>query len=569
MEVDEQAQASEDGAADTSEDDDDDVSVEITEMPSEEEEDLPCAQPKVVLKPLTARETRAALKRGRLPPAEPEQPSRRAKTPTRSRARPTPARAQPERARLASVVVQPKVTMRATSPQEDGEPTGGMAGLTIRRALEFVHGTQLQTASRALLESRLAVLEEAYQKFKADYQRAMSAKATRAQRRQFPSGSYTRMEDHYIEARATMSERIRMMMDRSYAPSAASTRSEDSGASELMRARLVELEMQAPLPAFDGNLLQWAQFREAFMHDVHQSKVLTPRQKLRKLQGAVTGTAKRILGDWAVRDESYEPAWHTLCQAYDRDYHTIHALLREVHTARAVTQPDFESYHGLLSTMRNAHRRLLSYLSHEEAFEYMLMYELEIRLDSVAREQWEMTNSTSARPTLRDMEEFIERRARSGQAALNASRATTSGGPRGRPAPNHRAATTTGTSSAPPQRTTALCRLCRLPHALYRCQEFLSQRVNRRRELTIQWNLCVNCFRAGHQAAQCQAGECRRCPGQKHNSVLCPVAEAELNRTRAIPAAATATPSTSMAAVAATTERDESLSASHSSSSRE
>lgn len=424
-------------------------------------------------------------------------------------------------------------TARSTSGgSHNEEEPGGPACGTIRRAQEFVNTREFLTVSPERLEIQMRLLDDAYVKFQSAYSRFTSTKTCRSHRRQFSATYYGDMEEIYMSTRAAMMrqvEHLRRPPPPQFPSPVASTSGNaraESGAAELMRARVAEMEMQAALPRFDGDLLQWAAFREAFEHDVHRSEHLTPVQKLRKLQSAVSGMAEKILGPWPARPESYEPAWRSLCKAYEREYHTIHAIIREIHQAARVAKSDFDTYHTLLSTVRNARRHLLMIVSPTEAFDYMLMYELEARLDSAAREQWEMSNGELARPRLEHLEDFIERRARSSRAAALAGDEVALAARQAPVGGSNRQQSAAGAATPARAPTTISCRLCRTNHALYRCPEFLALSVPRRNELATQWRICLNCFRANHTTAHCRQGTCRRCPGQKHNSVLCPVANA-------------------------------------------
>lgn len=65
------------------------------------------------------------------------------------------------------------------------------------------------------------------------------------------------------------------------------------------------------------------------------------------------------------------------------------------------------------------------------------------------------------------------------------------------------------------------CYLCDGQHFLFRCSHFLGKTLPSRWQFISQANVCPNCLRGLHTAAQCESGGCKKCPGQKHNSVMC------------------------------------------------
>lgn len=71
-------------------------------------------------------------------------------------------------------------------------------------------------------------------------------------------------------------------------------------------------------------------------------------------------------------------------------------------------------------------------------------------------------------------------------------------------------------------------------HPVHRCRLWQGYTVNQRRLVLRQFNRCENCLKANHlNGKPCYGGECPHCPGgQMHNSWLCPVMEATMQRQR-------------------------------------
>lgn len=77
---------------------------------------------------------------------------------------------------------------------------------------------------------------------------------------------------------------------------------------------------------------------------------------------------------------------------------------------------------------------------------------------------------------------------------------------------------------APPLRLK--CINCNGEHGLCRCEDFkYRMTAGQRRSFALERIAgrggCINCFKTTHLAEQCTDGECRKCRGQRHNSLLC------------------------------------------------
>lgn len=65
------------------------------------------------------------------------------------------------------------------------------------------------------------------------------------------------------------------------------------------------------------------------------------------------------------------------------------------------------------------------------------------------------------------------------------------------------------------------CYVCDGPHHMFRCTHFLAKTLPARWQYVSAESICPNCLRGLHSAMYCEVGGCKKCKGQKHNSVLC------------------------------------------------
>jgi hypothetical protein len=182
------------------------------------------------------------------------------------------------------------------------------------------------------------------------------------------------------------------------------------------------------------------------------------------------------------------------------------------------------------------------------SWDQRLIHDMVECLDETIAYEWEMKRKVDALPTFTELIDFLERQARGlvhrHQASTSSQNPSTPHS--GRQSHSIRAeqsqqgsSTSKGSSTARRPSAPAgplKCPLCRGPHGLYHCGDFLSLSIRGRWERVKGWKLCPNCLRSEHPIKECSFGVCKRCNGeQKHNSILC-------SNSPAIAAKATAEP---------------------------
>lgn len=89
---------------------------------------------------------------------------------------------------------------------------------------------------------------------------------------------------------------------------------------------------------------------------------------------------------------------------------------------------------------------------------------------------------------------------------------------RARQIPNER-----GTRQEPPAKKNKpnACGFCGGSHTLCKCQAFRTSILDAKKKFVAEKNLCESCFSPTHVAQMCLDKACDKCPGQKHNTLLC------------------------------------------------
>lgn len=385
-------------------------------------------------------------------------------------------------------------------------PAGLTLGLhALKRYGEGDTLEQIDKWSEQALRVRLPRLEDAWLAFESTFNEQKNLTLTEDQIEAIGK-CFREGEEIYLNVKTQMHIRLE-----SFQPAALST------PNHMRQTVQVQLAEPACVPKFSGNEIEWANFRDAFMTEIHANARYTDAQKLRKLLGLLEGRAKSAMGTWTTSNEgAYTMALSALCKLYDNEYGTVQAHLRKVFALKPIQQASSYGLREILDTVRGAQRQLLLSLSPQQLGEYILLHQIEQLLDTENRAQWGMRRTTDALPTLAQMFEFLELRA---SLLANVPRLSQEESRRA-PAVNltQASSTATGRSTEPPPK----CDLCpNQQHWPYRCPKFKMLPIADRLAYVERRKMCAGCFSLKHMSANCTDRKCPRC-NVRHNSCLCP-----------------------------------------------
>lgn len=364
---------------------------------------------------------------------------------------------------------------------------------------------EVDRLSENALRIRLARLEDTWLAFEKSFNEQKNAELTEPQIEAIVK-CFSEGEEIYLRAKTEMHSRLENVQ-----PVALAT------PNSLRQTVQVQLAEPVCVPKFTGNELEWANFRDAFMTEIHANARYTDAQKLRKLLSLLEGRAKNAMGTWTTsNDNAYPMALDALCKLYDNEYGTIQAHMRKVFALKPIQHASSDNLRNILDTVRGTQRQLLLLLSPEKIGEYVLLHQIEQLLDAENRAQWGMRRTTDALPTLVQMYDFIELRAslltnvpqssrdemRRPAAPLSTQPFNISNGRNNEPQPK--------------------CDLCPNQHHWpYRCQKFKAFAMADRISYVARRKMCACCFSLKHTTANCTDRQCPRC-NIRHNSCLCP-----------------------------------------------
>lgn len=280
------------------------------------------------------------------------------------------------------------------------------------------------------------------------------------------------------------------------------------------------------VPKFNGEQHKWLAFYSSFKSMVHD-KNYSSIEKFHYLYNSLIDRARHVIGGLDTAD-SYEEAWKTLVKRYDNKRLLVNAHLQHFVNFQLSSRPGSNDLLSLVDVTLLTTRSLRTMEVPIEGWDAILVHLISRKLDDKTREFWETEQKSTDIPTLQNMLDCIESRARTLQLAeeakgtANASRSNTNNNQRqqqGRPT----AAVNTTVATTNLGTTPAGCLLCKQDHWLHRCPQLTNAPVDTRFNLIKGIpNLCFNCLRVGHVKIECRSSGCKHCPdNQRHNTLLC------------------------------------------------
>lgn len=173
---------------------------------------------------------------------------------------------------------------------------------------------------------------------------------------------------------------------------------------------------------FYGVYAKWSEWKSSFDSMVHNT-ALNDTKKIYMLKQCLAGQAERILSGWQVIGENYADAYKTVCEIYENRYRIVMAHLDELHSIPKTETESYESIRAMIDTTNSVMRQLRVCGSPVEHWDQFLAHHLITRMSPRALATWETSQDLKQMPTVQEVLQFLEKRAR-GQ--LNFTQASTS-----------------------------------------------------------------------------------------------------------------------------------------------
>lgn len=241
------------------------------------------------------------------------------------------------------------------------------------------------------------------------------------------------------------------------------------------------------LPTFNGSYETWLGFSDTFKSIVHDNDTIPATQKLHYLKSCLNNEASEIIHSLEISAENYTVAWDLLSNRYDNK-----KVIIESHTRALLQTPQVSKDFSLRSLVDHVQKHLRALRALKESvdsWDTILVLIIKDKLTNAIREKFEDISSDSKVSTMKELLEFLQRRAqfedtKSPSSSEKSIKHDSKSGLKISPVQHAYVASNQGKPA---------CYYCKGEHTMYKCDDFLkltsADRLTEARRLT----LCTNC----------------------------------------------------------------------------
>ncbi|XP_055614858.1 uncharacterized protein LOC129761170 [Toxorhynchites rutilus septentrionalis] len=272
---------------------------------------------------------------------------------------------------------------------------------------------------------------------------------------------------------------------------------------------------QIKLQTFDGSIDEWLSFRDLYMSLIHCKTDLPEVEKFHYLKGCLVGEARSLIDSLAITKANYQIAWDAVMKRYNDSKMLKRRQVQALFNLPSVSRESVGELQSLLESFDRILQTLDQLIQPADYKDLLLLVLLCSRLDSTTRRSWEEHSTAREQDTVKDLTDFLHKRIR----VLCSLPTKSIGAKLDYASSSKRKLPSTKMSHS--ATSNGQCVACPGNHLLYQCPKFNSMSVSSRDKLLRSLSLCRNCFRRGHQAADCNSRYvCRNCKA-KHHTLAC------------------------------------------------
>lgn len=268
------------------------------------------------------------------------------------------------------------------------------------------------------------------------------------------------------------------------------------------------------LPSFSGDILQWPTFRDKFVALVDSDPDLSPIEKFHLLAGCVTDRAATVVNSLKMTDMNYPIVWRKLIDQFDNPRLSASTLVDGLLSFRRM---EFETVPGLSAFLHVFDESLqsLKMFDIEDVSSFIMFVLANKNLPRGTRELFEKENSNTF-PGIEDLVKFVRCRIKileniDGAAGKHMPKDKSNGRFSGKPIGKLMMVSAQG--DANPK-----CPICKAPHDIQVCSEFLSMQAPKRFKMITSFRRCFRCLSATHVSSACTSDVfCVTCKGSHHS----------------------------------------------------
>lgn len=315
---------------------------------------------------------------------------------------------------------------------------------------------------------------------------------------------------------------------------------------------------------FDGTLLKWKQFMERYTAAIHNNDDVSAAYKFSYLLNSLKGKAADSLKGYNPNKDNYDAAWNKLYKDYNRSYPLAREYLHQFFQLKAISEiATAEELRRITNVTNETIMNLKSLDYPVEHWSMIIVHVLHGLLNNKLAYDWnlELRNVLDDNPTTENMVEFLEKHASaatstseprqnlsivapaaqanrsdsrnhgsaSSQKSSRASSQASAHGPNQTPTKGFGQGSSHGTDI----KWDHPCGACNKNHMIYYCPVFKPASLKERLRIVKNKELCMLCLRTGHplercfDKTQCSSSTCVANGTTKHNSMVCPVKNAD------------------------------------------
>lgn len=274
------------------------------------------------------------------------------------------------------------------------------------------------------------------------------------------------------------------------------------------------------LPLFKGDLVEWPVFRDRFAVLIGDHPDLCKKERFCYLLGCLAGRALDAIKNIPVSDDTYDLAWSTLTEHFDKPRRLATIIIDKLIAAPVQSQESLDGLKDFLSVFTD-HVSILESLDVPSLGDFLL-FTLAFRcLPWSTRKGFEASNTTEF-PVFSEVVAYVKAR-----VSLLETTACSSNPKQ----PTHEQPKASvlrcnlknpkeiaGVAVARPEKPSAeKCLFCPGNHLSANCSKFIQMSLDERYAAVQKFKLCFRCLSFTHRCLQCNVvNSCMKCSGSHH-----------------------------------------------------
>lgn len=396
---------------------------------------------------------------------------------------------------------------------------------TARRGQIKTQITKFQTYVSGLADSdnltqlrlRKEKIEQCWEEFNL-IQNGLEALTDSAEQRQYRDD----FENAYFSVLAEAEDKLSVQKYANKQPGAeienVSIPSQSTVSAPLIKMRPLEI------PTFTGNFEEWSTFQDLFNSMVHMNSNIAEVQKFVYLRMYLAGEALGMVQNLATNAANYTVAWTMITTRYNNRRILIQSHTKAIYELEPIYKESGWRLRALTNNL-NMHMQALKAHGHDpEGWGALLLHIILIKLDPSTMRKWESIATKDELPSIAHLVQFLQDRCQILEAVENTKNLSSRYNQQSRTSERNQIEKNVQNSKKINSFVVTnrmQCYMCKQPHPIYGCKEFLSLSTVERGKQVDKLKLCRNCLKSGHtNVGKCGSKRtCSKC-NLTHNTLL-------------------------------------------------